>query len=99
MERPPERPPTHLAAAEVIDLLADVGDVGLGLVVRGAPSDVVVGLGQTDDGALQPDEDGVGERGVVQLRVVAGDLVHPALEEGNTSSQPWCASATLLSFS
>ena len=47
----------HLAVSQVVDLLADVADVRLGLVVRGPPGDVVVGLGQTQDGALQTDVD------------------------------------------
>lgn len=72
-------PTTYFAVGEVIDLLADVGDFRLGLVVRRAASNVVVGFGQADDGALQADEHGVCQCGVVRLRVVAGDLVHPAL--------------------
>lgn len=70
---------TYFAVGEVIDLLADVRDFRLGLVVRRAAGDVVVGFRQTDDGALQADKHGVRQCGVVRLRVVAGDLVHPAL--------------------
>lgn len=62
---------TYSAVAEVVDLLTDVGDVRFGFVVRGTASDVVVGLREADDGALQPDEDGVRHGGVVQLRVIA----------------------------
>lgn len=72
-------PTTYFAVVEVIDLLADVGDFRLRLVVRRAAGDVVVGFGQADDGAFQADEHRVRQRGVVRLRVVAGDLVHPAL--------------------
>lgn len=72
-------PTTYFAVGEVIDLLADVSDFRLGLVVRRAAGNVVVGFRQTDDGALQADEHGVRQCGVVCLRVVAGDLVHPAL--------------------
>lgn len=70
---------TNLAVGEVIDLLADVGDFRLRLVVCRAAGNVVVGFRQADDGALQADEHRVCQRGVVRLRVVAGDLVHPAL--------------------
>lgn len=47
----------------------------------GAAGDVAVGLGQTQDGALQTDVNRVGEGGVVHLRVVAVDLIHPALSD------------------
>lgn len=40
------RPP-HLAVGKVVDLLADEADVRFGLVVRGAPGNIAVGLGQT----------------------------------------------------
>lgn len=49
--------------------------------MRGAASDVVVGLRETDDGAFQPDKDGVRHGGVVHLWVIAGYFVHPALKE------------------
>ena len=68
-----------LAVREVVDLLADEGDVGLAVVVRRPPGDVVVGFGQTDGGALQTYVHRVGQCGVVRFRVVIGDLVHPAL--------------------
>lgn len=71
--------PTHLAVGQVIDLLADVGNVGFRLVVCGTAGDVPVGLGQTQDGALQTDVNRVGQGGVVHLWVVAVDLIHPAL--------------------
>lgn len=74
------RPP-HLAVGQVVDLLANVGDVGFGLVVCGAAGDVAVGLGQTQDGALQTDVDGVGQGGMVHLWVVAVDLIHPPLSD------------------
>lgn len=48
----------------------------------GAAGDVAVGLGQTQDGALQTDIHGVGQGGVVHLWVVAVDLIHPALSDG-----------------
>jgi len=48
--------------------------------VRRAASDVVVGFTQADDGALQPDVHGVGQRGVVRLGVVVRYFIHPALE-------------------
>lgn len=75
----------HLAAAEVVDLLTDVGDVRFSFIVRRTPSDVVVGLGQTDDGSFQPDKHRVCQRGVVGLRVVTGDFIHPALKGENPS--------------
>lgn len=48
----------------------------------GAAGDVAVGLGQTQDGALQTDVHRVGQGGVVHLWVVAVDLIHPALSDG-----------------
>lgn len=74
------RPP-HLAVSQVVDLLANVSDVGFGLVVCGAAGDVAVGLGQTQDRALQTDVDGVGQGGMVHLWVVAVDLIHPPLSD------------------
>lgn len=71
----------HLAVSQVVDLLADVSDVGFRLVVCGTAGDVPVGLGQTQDGALQTDVNRVGQGGVVHLRVVAVDLIHPALRD------------------
>lgn len=71
----------HLAVGEVVDLLADEGDVGFGLIVRGAAGDVAVGLGQTQDGALQAHVHRVSQGGVVHFRVVAMDLIHPALRD------------------
>lgn len=50
--------------------------------MRGAAGDVAVGLGQTQDRALQTDIHRVGQGGVVHLRVVAVDLIHPALSGG-----------------
>lgn len=73
--------PPHLAVGHVIDLLADVGDVRFRLVVCSTAGDIPVGLGQTQDRALEPDINRVGQGGVVHLRVVAGDLIHPALTE------------------
>lgn len=64
-------PATHLAVAEVIDLLTDVGDLRFRFIVRCTTSNVVVGLGQTDDGSFQPDKHRVCQRGVVHLRVIA----------------------------
>lgn len=42
----------HPAVGQIVDLLADVGDVRFGLVVCGTAGDVPVGLGQTQDRAL-----------------------------------------------
>lgn len=75
---------THLAVGEVIDLLADVGDVRFGFIVGSATGNVTVGFGQTQDGALQTDKDRVGQRGVVCLRVIVHYLIHPALSEDIT---------------
>lgn len=77
----------HLAVGQVVDLLADVGDVGLGFVMRGAAGNVAVRLGQAQDGALQTNVDGVGQGGVVHLRVVAVDLIHPTLPRGEEENQ------------
>lgn len=53
----------------------------------GTAGDVAVGLGQTQDGALETDVNRVGEGGVVRLRVIAVDLVHPALRDCEVEKQ------------
>lgn len=73
--------PLHLAVSQVIDLLADVGDVRFRLVVYGTAGDVAIGLGQTQDGAFETDVNRVGQGGMVHLRIVAVDLIHPALRD------------------
>lgn len=40
---------THPAVGQVVDLLADVGDISFRLVVHGTTRDVPIGLGQTQD--------------------------------------------------
>lgn len=42
----------HPAVSQIVDLLADISDVGFRLVVCGTAGDVPVGLGQTQNGAL-----------------------------------------------
>lgn len=64
-------PATYFTVGEVVNLLADVGDVGLRFVVRSATSNVVVGFRQANDGAFQPDEDRVCQSGMVGLWVIA----------------------------
>lgn len=64
-------PATYFAVGEVVNLLTDVGDVGLWLVVRSATGNVVVGFRQANDGAFQPDVDGVCQGGMVGLWVIA----------------------------
>lgn len=71
---------TYFAVGEVIDLLTDVGDIGFWLTVCSTTGDVVVGLRQTNDGALQPNKHGVCQCGVVRLWVIVRYLIHPALE-------------------
>lgn len=65
------KPTTYFAVAEVVDLLTDVSDIRFRFVVRGTTSYVVVGFRETDDGAFQPDEHRVRQRGVVHLWVIA----------------------------
>jgi len=69
----------YLAVSQVIDLLANVGDVRFGLIVGCAACNVSVGLGESKGGAFQSHVDRVGQCGMVSLWVIALDLIHPAL--------------------
>lgn len=44
---------SHLAAGQVVDLLADVRDVGFSLVEGGTAGNIAVGFGKTQHGALK----------------------------------------------
>lgn len=61
---------TYFAVCEVIDLLTDIVDIRLWLIVCGTAGNVVVGLGQTDDGALQTNIHRVRQCGMVHLWVI-----------------------------
>ncbi len=70
---------THLTVGEIIDFLANIADVRFELVEGCPAGNIAVRFGQSQDRALQTHIHRVCECGVIRLRVIAVDLIHPTL--------------------